>query len=167
MLTDHMSKVTCCECTTAARRIPETAPHNLTTVHTYRNKGFAHMSTPTPNASLSTISSTALTLFSKFLGNNGKLFSANCPVIRFARRLSSAFDCLVTFLFACFSRRVPRRQGTVRRQPAKYKAARGRSRLVVRDFQRPTPRPRTGSDRTDHTRRSARNCCSRLCFCRF
>jgi hypothetical protein len=27
MLTDHMSKVTCCECTTAARRIPETAPH--------------------------------------------------------------------------------------------------------------------------------------------
>jgi hypothetical protein len=36
------------------------------------------------------------------LGNNGKLFSANCLVIRFARRLSSAFDCLVTFLFAHF-----------------------------------------------------------------
>ena len=35
-------------------------------------------------------------------GNNPKLFSANCPVIRFARRLSSAFDCLVTFLFAHF-----------------------------------------------------------------
>jgi hypothetical protein len=36
------------------------------------------------------------------VGNNWKLFSTNCQVIRFARRLSSAFDCLVTFLFAHF-----------------------------------------------------------------
>src|SRR5688500_13097392 len=34
------------------------------------------------------------------LGNSWMLFSASCPVIRFARRLSSAFDCLVTFLLA-------------------------------------------------------------------
>src|SRR3569833_3290244 len=34
------------------------------------------------------------------LGNSWMLFSASCPVMRFARRLSSAFDCLVTFLLA-------------------------------------------------------------------
>jgi hypothetical protein len=32
------------------------------------------------------------------LGNNEWFFSTSCLVIRFARRLSSAFDCLVTFL---------------------------------------------------------------------
>src|SRR5262245_43553911 len=31
-------------------------------------------------------------------GNNWKLFSTPCPVIRFGRSLSSAFDCLITFL---------------------------------------------------------------------
>jgi hypothetical protein len=34
------------------------------------------------------------------LGNSSMLFSASCLVIRFGRSLSSAFDCLVTFLLA-------------------------------------------------------------------
>src|SRR5437868_9871525 len=34
------------------------------------------------------------------LGNSPMLFSASCLVMRFGRSLSSAFDCLITFLLA-------------------------------------------------------------------
>src|SRR5438477_2165319 len=40
-------------------------------------------------------------------GNIRKLFSADCPVIRFGLPLGSAFNCLITFLSASFSDLTP------------------------------------------------------------
>ena len=48
-------------------------------------------------------------------GNIRKLFSADCPVIRFGLPLSSAFDCLITFLSASFSDLTPAGAGIFNR----------------------------------------------------
>ena len=53
-------------------------------------------------------------------GNIRKLFSADCPVIRFGRNLSSAFDCLVTFLSASFSDLTPAGAGIFNRLCIRY-----------------------------------------------